>query len=155
MDAKKTGLLLNIIKWILSGVGVIACVLVINGPNTNAGTQAVAEFRDGFEMSFAMLFTIAVMIACVAMILVFFLLHFISQPKKTALSIMGILVSLVVYLIFYFAGTTDTSKTLLLKGDVTDGVVLTTTAGIYTTVVALVVAVLVIVFLPIYNRFRN
>jgi hypothetical protein len=155
MDAKKTGLLLNIIKWILSGVGVIACVLVINGPNTNAGTQAVAEFRDGFEMSFAMLFTIAVMIACVAMILVFFLLHFISQPKKTALSIMGILVSLVVYLIFYFAGTTDTSKTLLLKGDVTDGVVLTTTAGIYTTVVALVAAVLVIVFLPIYNRFRN
>jgi hypothetical protein len=106
-------------------------------------------------MSFAMLFTIAVMIACVAMILVFFLLHFISQPKKTALSIMGILVSLVVYLIFYFAGTTDTSKTLLLKGDVTDGVVLTTTAGIYTTVVALVAAVLVIVFLPIYNRFRN
>ena len=68
---------------------------------------------------------------------------------------MGILVSLVVYLIFYFAGTSDTAKSLLLKGDVSDGTVLTTTAGIYTTIVALAIAVLVIVFLPIYNRFRN
>ena len=155
MDAKKTALLLNIIKFVLSGVGVLACILVINGPNTNAGSQVVEEFRDGFEMSFAMLFTIAVIIACVAMIIAFFAIHFISQPKKTALSIMGILVSFVVYMVFYVAGTSDTSKSLLLKNEVSDGVVLTTTAGIYTTFVALAVAVLVIIFLPIYNRFKK
>jgi hypothetical protein len=155
MDAKKTALLLNTIKFVLSGVGVLACILVINGPNTNAGSQVVEEFRDGFEMSFAMLFTIAVIFACVAMIIAFFVIHFISQPKKTALSIMGILVSFVVYMVFYIGGTSDTSKSLLLKNEVSDGVVLTTTAGIYTTFVALAVAVLVIILLPIYNRFKK
>jgi hypothetical protein len=155
MDAKKTALLLNTIKFVLSGVGVLACILVINGPNTNAGSQVVEEFRDGFEMSFAMLFTIAVIFACVAMIIAFFVIHFISQPKKTALSIMGILVSFVVYMVFYVGGTSDTSKSLLLKNEVSDGVVLTTTAGIYTTFVALAVAVLVIILLPIYNRFKK
>ncbi|MCF8408096.1 MAG: hypothetical protein K9G36_03900 [Crocinitomicaceae bacterium] len=155
MDAKKTALLLNAIKFVLSGVGVLACILVINGPNTNAGSQVVEEFRDGFEMSFAMLFTIAVIFACVAMIIAFFVIHFISQPKKTALSIMGILVSFVVYMVFYIGGTSDTSKSLLLKNEVSDGVVLTTTAGIYTTFVALAVAVLVIILLPIYNRFKK
>jgi hypothetical protein len=155
MDAKKTALLLNTIKFVLSGVGVLACILVINGPNTNAGSQVVEEFRDGFEMSFALLFTIAVIFACVAMIIAFFVIHFISQPKKTALSIMGILVSFVVYMVFYIGGTSDTSKSLLLKNEVSDGVVLTTTAGIYTTFVALAVAVLVIILLPIYNRFKK
>jgi hypothetical protein len=155
MDAKKTALLLNTIKFVLSGVGVLACILVINGPNTNAGSQVVEEFRDGFEMSFAMLFTIAVIFACVAMIIAFFVIHFISQPKKTALSIMGILVSFVVYMVFYIGGTSDTSKSLLLKNEVSDGVVLTTTAGLYTTFVALAVAVLVIILLPIYNRFKK
>jgi phosphoglycerol transferase MdoB-like AlkP superfamily enzyme len=155
MDPKKTALLLNIVKFVLSGIGVLACILVINGPNTTAGSQAVEEFRDGFEMSFAMLFTIVVIFACVALILAFFVIHFISQPKKTALSIMGILVSLVVYMVFYFAGTTDTYKTLLLNTEWSDEVVKTTTAGIYTTFVALIVAVLVIVFLPIYIRFKK
>lgn len=155
MDAKKTALLLKAIKFVLSGVGVLACILVINGPNTNAGSQVVEEFRDGFEMSFAMLFTIAVIFACVALIIAFFVLNFISQPKKTALSIMGILVSFVVYMVFYIGGTSDTSKSLLLKNEVSDGVVLTTTAGLYTTFVALAVAVLVIILLPIYNRFKK
>jgi hypothetical protein len=155
MDAKKTALLLNIIKFVLSGVGVLACILVINGPNTNAGSQVVEEFRDGFEMSFAILFTIAVIFACVAMIIIFFIIHFISQPKKTTLSIMGILVSFVVYMVFYIGGTSDTSKSLLLKNEVSDGVVLTTTAGIYVIFVALAVAILAIIVLPIYNRFKK
>jgi len=140
---------------VLSGVGVLACILVINGPNTNAGSQVVEEFRDGFEMSFAILFTIAVIIACVAMIIIFFIIHFISQPKKTTLSIMGILVSFVVYMVFYIGGTSDTSKSLLLKNEVSDGVVLTTTAGIYVIFVALAVAILAIIVLPIYNRFKK
>ncbi|MBM3453392.1 MAG: hypothetical protein FJX84_09685 [Bacteroidetes bacterium] len=155
MDPKKTSLVLNIVKFVLSGIGVLACILVINGPNTNAGIQVVEEFRDGFEMSFAMMFTILVIAACVALILVFFVMHFISQPKKTALSIMGILVSLAVYIIFYIAGTSDTSKSLLLKNEVSDGVVVATTAGLYTTFVALAAAVLVIILLPIYNRFKK
>ncbi len=155
MDAKKTALLLNIIKFVLSGVGVLACILVINGPNTNAGSQVVEQFRDGFEMSFAILFTIAVIIACVAMIIIFFIIHFISQPKKTTLSIMGILVSFVVYMVFYIGGTSDTSKSLMLKNEVSDGVVLTTTAGIYVIFVALAVAILAIIVLPIYNRLKK
>jgi ABC-type spermidine/putrescine transport system permease subunit II len=68
---------------------------------------------------------------------------------------MGILVSFVVYMIFYFAGTTDTYKTLLLNTEWSDEVVKTTTAGIYTTFVALAVAVIVIILLPIYNRFKK
>ena len=68
---------------------------------------------------------------------------------------MGILVSFVVYMVFYIGGTSDTSKSLLLKNEVSDGVVLTTTAGIYVIFVALAVAILAIIVLPIYNRFKK
>lgn len=155
MDVKKTALLLNILKFVLGGIGVLACILVVNGPNTNAGSQVVEEFRESFEMSFTMLYTIIIILASVAIILFFFAFHFVLQPKKTAISIMGILLSFVTYVFFYLIGTSDTSSSLQLKNEVTNGVVVATTAGIYTTFVAVIVAMLAIFLLPIYNRFKK
>lgn len=155
MEIKKTTFLLNILKFVLGGIGVLGCILVVNGPNTNAGSQAVEEFRESFEMSFTMLYTIIIILSSVGIILFFFAYHFIIQPKKTALSIMGILLSFITYIVFYLIGTSDTSNSLHLKNEVSNGVVAATTAGIYTTFVAVIVAMLAIFLLPIYNRFKK
>jgi hypothetical protein len=155
MDVKKTTLLLNILKFVLGGIGVLACILVVNGPNTNAGSQVVEEFRESFEMSFTMLYTIALILTSVAIILFFFAFHFVLQPKKTAISIMGILLAFITYVLFYLIGTSDTSSSLQLKNEVSNGVVAATTAGIYTTFVAVIVAMSAIFLLPIYNRFKK
>ena len=64
-------------------------------------------------------------------------------------AIIGILAALIIYLIFYAAGTSDTSATLLLKNPVSDGVVVTTTAGLYTVGVALLAGIVAIVVLNV------
>jgi hypothetical protein len=52
-------------------------------------------------------------------------------------------------------GTTDTTDTLLLKNPVSQGVVDTTTAGVYTIMVGMAIGVLVIVLGPLMGRYRK
>jgi hypothetical protein len=70
------------------------------------------------------------------------------------MSIIGLVIALVVYLVFSAVGTSDTSATLQLKNAVSDGTVATTTAGLYTVGLALFVGVAAIVIMPIINRFK-
>ena len=77
-----------------------------------------------------------------------------TQTKKTLMSIIGLVIALVVYLIFSAAGTSDTSATLQLKNAVSDGTVATTTAGLYTVGLAIFVGIAAIVVMPIINRFK-
>jgi hypothetical protein len=85
----------------------------------------------------------------------FFFLELISRPKKTIIAILGIFVSLIVYFILIGIGTSDTTDTLLLKNPVSQGVVDTTTAGVYTIMVGMAIGVLVIVLGPLMGRYRK
>jgi hypothetical protein len=58
-------------------------------------------------------------------------------------------------MIFYLLGTTDTTDTLALRNPVSDGVVLTTTAGLYTIGVTLFVGFVVIIAGPFMGRLRK
>jgi hypothetical protein len=152
---KNIPLFLNILKATLAGLGVLFCFLVIGGPNVNEKIEVVEAFRDSTKMNLAIYYMIGLISAGVVLILLFFLIQLITQSKKTVMSIIGILAALVVYLIFYVAGTSDTSASLLLKNPVSDGVVVTTTAGLYTVGVALFAGILAIVVFPIINFFKK
>ncbi|MDG1841702.1 MAG: hypothetical protein P8I93_05085 [Crocinitomicaceae bacterium] len=152
---KNIPLFLNILKATLAGLGVLFCILVIGGPNVNEKIEVVEAFRDSTKMDLAIYYMIGLISAGVVLILLFFLIQLITQSKKTVMSIIGILAALVIYLIFYAAGTSDTSASLLLKNPVSDGVVVTTTAGLYTVGVALFAGIVAIVVFPIINFFKK
>lgn len=155
MNSNKLNMILNLVRIALVVIGVGVSLSLFFGPNVNAGTEAVEEFRDGAQMSTAIIYTIALLLASVALVLLFFGVQLISNPKKTILSIIGIVAALGLYLIFVAAGTTDTTDTLLLKNPVEQGTVNTTTAGIYTVLIGLVAGVLVIVLGPFMGRLRK
>ena len=155
MNSSKLTFILNAVRIALVVIGVGLSLLLINGPNVNAGTEAVEAFRDGGQMSGAILFTIVLMLAVIAMIFIFFFVQLATNTKKTVMSIVGLIAALVIYLIFFAAGTSDTSDSLLLKNPVEQGTVVTTTAGIYTVMIGLVAGVLVILLGPLMGRLRK
>lgn len=155
MNTKRIDLLMSILKIGLGGVGVILCMLLFNAPNVSEGKEAVEAYRDGSQMGMAIYFTFFLMFALMAVVLVFFLLQLITDTKKTIIAIVGILVSLVIYLISLSFGTTDTTDTLLLRNPVSQSVVNSTTAGIYTILIGMVIGALVIVLGPFMGRYRK
>jgi len=147
---------LNLIKFALVTVGVAASFLLFNGPSVTAGPAAIAEYRESAEMDFAIWFTIGLLIFAMAVVIGFFAWSLILQPKKTIISIIGLVVCFIVYVVFMGIGTTDTVQTLALKGDkISQGVVDTTSAGIYTIAFCLVVGFIVIIIGPFLGRYRS
>jgi cyanate permease len=78
-----------------------------------------------------------------------------SNPKKTIISIIGLIIALGIYLIFFAMGTSDTSDSLLLKNPVDKSTVVTTTAGLFTVLLGLGIGVIVILAGPLMGRFRK
>lgn len=150
-------LISNVLKISLVAIGVLSCLFLFVGPNATAEVSEVESFREGASLSFSIGFTIFVIVACVALVLLFFVFQLISNPKKTLFSIIGIVVALVLYLIISIGGTSDTNETLLLAEDVqvAQSSINSTTAGLYTVLVGLVVAFAAAVFGPLFGRLRN
>ncbi len=155
MSAKSLNLILRIFHYTLIILGVGLSVLLFGGPATTDSKDVLEKFRESTEMNAAIYFMLFIIILGIIIILGFFALQLIISPKKTILSIIGIVVSLVIYMIFFFAGTTDNSDTLALRNPVSDGVVLTTTAGLYTIGIGLVVGLIVIIAGPFMGRLRK
>ena len=155
MNATKLNLISRIFQYLSIAIGVILSVLIlISGPVTD-GKEALEKFRESAEMNAAIYFMLFILFAGGAMVIGFFIFQIIQSPKRTILSIIGIVISLVVYMIFYLLGTTDTTDTLALRNPVSDGVVLTTTAGLYTIGVTLLVGFVVIIAGPFMGRLRK
>ena len=148
---------MNILKFGLVAVGVIACILVITGPNMEATLEEQEAFREGGSLGLAINYTMLIIIASIAVVLFFFVLQLITNTKRTVMSIIGILVALVLYLIFWAIGTSDTNESLQLMEDVQveQGTIATTTAGLYTALVGLFVGLLVWFLSPLMGRMRK
>lgn len=155
MNSNKLNVILNGLKFGLVAIGVIACLLVIGGPNAEAETAVQEEFRDGGAMSTAIGYTILIIVAALAAVLIFFVIQLISDAKRTVISILGLIVALVLFLIFWMAGTSDTSETLALRDPVELSTIRTVTAGLYTAIVGVVVGVLVWILSPLMGRMRK
>ena len=156
MNAAKLNLISRIFQYLSIAVGVILSILIlISGPAVTDGKEAIEKFRESTEMSAAIYFMLFILFAGGAMVIGFFIFQIIQSPKRTILSIIGIVFSLVVYMIFYLLGTSDTTDTLALRNPVSDGVVLTTTAGLYTIGVVLFVGFAVIIAGPFMGRLRK
>jgi hypothetical protein len=148
---------MTILKVVLVVIGVVACFMVILGPNGNAEVDVREEFENSFSLGLAINYTLYIILGGIAVILVFFLIQLITNTKKTALSIAGILAAGVLYLIFKLIGTTDNNETLDLAEKVQQDadVISTTTAGIYTGLFLLGIGALVWILGPLMGRLRK
>jgi len=158
MDTKRLNTIMTIVKFGLVAIGVIACLLIIGGPNMNNSTMQERDaFRDGGQMGLAINYTVFVIIATTAAVLIFFLIGLITNRKKTLLSIIGVLAAWVLYLIIWVMGTSDTNASLNLAESVQveQGTIDTVTAGLYTAIVGVVVAGLAWILSPLMGRFRK
>ena len=157
MDTRKLNMFMNILKFGLVAVGVIAAFLVIGGPNMEVEEATRNEFRDGARMGMAINYTLLIIIASVVFVLFFFVMQLITNTKKTVMSIIGLIAALVVYLIFLAAGTSDTNASLQLQETqyVADSTLASTTAGLYTVIIGVVVGLLVWILSPLMGRFRK
>ena len=157
MDDKKLRMIMTILKVVLVVIGVVACFMVILGPNGNAEVDVREEFENSFSLGLAINYTLYIILGGIAGILAFFLIQLITNTKKTALSIAGILAAGVLYLIFKLMGTTDTNESLDLAEKVQQDadVISTTTAGIYTGLFLLAIGGLVWILGPLMGRLRK
>lgn len=151
----KAKLITSIISYILIAIGVVSSLMIIGGPNVTAGKDVLEKFRESMEMSLAINYMIFIVIAGIALVILFFIYQLATQPKKTLISILGLILAAVIYFIFLTAGTSDTTDTLALKNPVSIDVVRHTTAGLYTIGVSLIVGLLVIVAGPLMGRYRK
>lgn len=138
---------MNILKVTLAVIGIGVCLFLFGGPNNTAELSEIETFRDGAKMNAATYYTIFVLVACVALVLIFFVAQIISNPKKTLMSIIGIVAALVLYVILYTIGSKDTSDTLGLTntiGEVSSSTISATTAGLYVVFIGLGVAIVAI-----------
>ena len=156
MDAKKLTVGLNALKFSIAIVGVVLSLFLFNAPNVVAGPEAVETYRDGSVIfSSAIWFTIIIFFALCAFVLLFFFVQLISNPKRTVISILGILIFLGIYLVISLMGTTDTNETLALRNQVSSGVINTTSAGIYTIIIGMFAGLLVVILGPFMGRYRK
>lgn len=157
MDAKKLNMIMTVTKFALVAIGVIACLMIIGGPNMDATQEVRNDFRDGGSMGLAIGYTLFIIIATTAAVLLFFLLGLITNTKKTAMSIIGVIAALVVFLLIWAVGTGDTNESLQLRESVQvdQGTIGSVSAGLYTAIVGVVVAGLAWILSPIMGRFRK
>ena len=157
MDTKKLNLYMSILKVELVAIGVIACLFLFGGADMNSTITEQESFRDGASLGFTSAFTGFLIFASVGLILLFFVFQLISNPKKTIMSIIGVVVALVLYLIFLMVGTSDTNASLMLAEDVQveQGTIVSTTAGLYLVITLIVIALLAAVLAPVMGRLRK
>ncbi len=157
MDTKQLNLFMSILKVALVAIGVIASLFLFGGADMNSTIEDQETFREGLSLSFTVGFTGFLIMASVGLILIFFIVQLISNPKKTIMSIIGIVISLILYLMFLMVGTSDTNESLRLLEDVQvdQGTIVSTTAGLYLVLTLIVAALLAAILAPFMGRLRK
>lgn len=156
MKSNKLDLAMNVLKFGLVAIGVVLSLLIINGPNAEQTQMEIDTFREGASLGAAISFTGILLFACAAVVIVFFLVQLVTNTKRTVFSIIGILIALGIYLLFTLVGTSDTNDSLgLWRTPVSGSTINSTSAGLYTVIIGLVISILAIILGPIMGRMRK
>ena len=155
MKSNKLDLAMNVLKFGLVAVGVVLSLLIINGPNAEQTKMEIDAFREGASLSAAITYSGLLLFLCVAVVVLFFIVQLITNTKRTIFSIIGIIVAFVLYFVISMIGTSDTNASLALRDPVSESTINSTSAGLYTVIIGLVISILVIVLGPFMGRMRK
>ncbi len=153
MDSKKLNIFMNVLKYVLGAAGVIACIFLFFGPNGEDTTQAQEAFRDGAAMNTAIYFSIAIILISLVLVLAFFAVQLVSNPKRTFMSIVGVVVAAVLFFIFWGIGSSDNAESIGVAREYNSSISWIS-AGIYVTFFGIVIGLLAAV-MGLFMRFRK
>lgn len=152
---------MSAIKYVIGIIGAIACIWVLTAsPGSEALEKEMVrkDFAETGAMSMAIYYTIIIIGAALAGVLLFFLVQLITNTKKTALSIIGVVVAFVLYMILRLIGTSDTNESLALGQDyyVSDATLDATSAGLWVVIIGIVVGILLAILGPfLLGKYRK
>lgn len=155
-NEKKLNILGLIIKLAIVIPALIFSFFVMTSGVTGDSDKLVQDsyMNDTWFNSVIYLCLYAIGIAT-ALILVFFISLLVTRPGEAIKSILGIIVTAIVFFILYYIGTNDTVESLRVQGDisVTKGEIDFTHAGIYTTFILLAISSLLALVMGFIMKF--
>lgn len=152
---------MTIIKFGIGGIGLIACLWVLftsPGGESKELVMVKEQFAESPQMGLAINYTIIIIAAALIGVVLFFVFQLVTNFKKTAMSIIGIIAALVLYLVLRVMGTTDTNESLNLVGDyaTSDSTLSATTAGLWVVIIGISVGILLAILGPfILGKYRK
>lgn len=159
MDNKKFDLAMTITKFAIGAIGLIACLWVLfTSPGGDATELVKAQYADSTQMGFATNYTVIIIFAAVIAVLLFFIFQLVTNFKKTALSIIGIVAAFLLYLILRVMGTTDTNESLGLIKDykTSDATLSATTAGLWVVIIGIMIGIILAILGPfLLGKYRK
>lgn len=151
--------IINISKYVLGLLGFALCVwLLASGyPESDAKLSEINEFvKDSPASFFAVDYVMYVIGFTLIAVIGFFLYQLVIRPKQTIVSILGLLISALIFMVFFFIGSSETWETLQVEPDkIGANTIAITSAGIYTVGICLIVGVTAIVVGPLMGRYRK
>ena len=142
METKKLNMAMTILRFAIAIIGIIACIWVVTtSPGGDAEELAQKDFADSAQMGLAINFTIFTIVSAVVLVLLFFGFQLATNTKKTVMSIIGIVVAFFLFLILWAMGTGDNAESLQVVGKAEQGTINWVSAGIYTIIVGIVIAI--------------
>lgn len=161
MENKKFEMAMSAIKYVIGIIGAIACIWVLtSSPGSEALEKELVrkDFAESSAMVLAINYTIIIIGVALAGVLLFFLFQLISNTKKTALSIAGVVAAFVLYLIIRYIGTSDTNESLALTENyhVSDATLDATTAGLWVVIIGVALGILLAILGPfLLGKYRK
>ncbi|HLV42201.1 MAG TPA: hypothetical protein VKY37_07980 [Brumimicrobium sp.] len=158
-NEKKLNILGLIIKIVIAVPALIfGFIVMTSGVNADSPELLKQEFTDSLAFGGVINISLYAIALTVFLILAFFVALLVTRPAQAIKSILGIILSAVLFFILYSVGTTDTIETLNVTGDITAnaGTLDFVHAGIFTAIIGLVVCSLLAVFMGlIVKLIRN
>lgn len=134
-NEKLNKVVLPILAGLLSVVGIILVAMFLNMPDAESLTPTDKEMYDG-RIANSLVFTIAIIGAAIAAILLFFLVQLVTNFKKVGKLLIGFVLFLIVAAVCYFMAGGEVTEPMLkaTEGDPVDsGTVKWIEAGLYLT----------------------
>ncbi|MDX1445952.1 hypothetical protein [Lishizhenia sp.] len=159
MENKTTNIIGMAIKLaIIVPILILGLSVMFSGVHVeNSAPEVVEEFREGGLLTSTTMFSFVAIGLCAFLVLAFFVVLLVTQPKKAIKSILGIILVGVLYVILNAIGTADTNESLRLAEDVQveQNVIDSSTAGIWTAAITLIVGIAAILLGPVINLVRK
>lgn len=151
MDNEKKLNLLGLVIKIVFAVPALILSLMVMTSGVTADSDEVAKqgLMESMSFSGAINISIWAVLITVALILLFFVFLLVTRPKQAIKSIMGIIISGILFFILYSVGTNDTITSLNVVGDITasPATINFVHAGIWTVIIGIAVCSLIAVFM--------
>ena len=150
-------LLLNILKIVLGVLGVLFVLLAVVKLPADLKSLTLEDQEaamNNSQLGLMTNFTIFLVLLGAILILGFFFYELVTNPKKTWKAVIGYILSGVAFLIFY-AAAKGTVTPVAIKDGISHATLKATEAGLYLTIVMVVIGFILMLVAPLFRYLKK